>query len=178
MSQLVIRRGIVKTAAEEDGPTFEQQFGILANAVIVEKYPQLDDMKIAFQLIEKNDDGSEAVGAMVYMVGKTVIFVPAFFKNNKLHTADMMFIAQTQQFLPLEDPWLAWLRDKDLSDAGEQVPSTFGQNAVSPAGALMRDYTDPITKTACAYLRGLLHTPCAYGQGSFPQPMQQARRQR
>ena len=161
MSQLVIRRGIVKTAAEEDGPTFEQQFGILANAVIVEKYPQLDDMKIAFQLIEKNDDGSEAVGAMVYMVGKTVIFVPAFFKNNKLHTADMMFIAQTQQFLPLEDPWLAWLRDKDLSDAGEQVPQTFGQNAVGPAGALMRDYTDPITKTACAYLRGLLHTPCA-----------------
>ena len=159
MSQLVIRRGIVKTAAEEDGPTFEQQFGILANAVIVEKYPQLDAMKIAFQLIEKNDDGSEAVGAMVYMVGKTVIFVPAFFKNNKLHTADMMFIAQTQQFLPLEDPWLAWLRDKDLSDAGEQVPQDFGQNAVGPQSALMRDYTDPITKTACAYLRGLLHTP-------------------
>lgn len=161
MSQLVIRRGIVKTAAEEDGPTFEQQFGILANASIVEKYPQLDDMKIAFQLIEKNDDGSEAVGAMVYMVGKTVIFVPAFFKNNKLHTGDMMFIAQTQQFLPLEDPWLAWLRDKDLRDAGEQVPQSFGTNATGPGSALMRDYTDPITKTACAYLKGLLHTPCA-----------------
>ena len=46
MQSLVIRRGLAKRAAAEDGPSFEQQFGILANAVIADKFPQLDNMKL------------------------------------------------------------------------------------------------------------------------------------
>ena len=159
MSQLFIRRGMTKTAAEEDGPSFEQQFGILANAVITEKFPQLDNMKLAFQLIEKNDDNSEAVGAMVYMVGQTVVFVPAFFKNQKLRTGDMMFVAQNQQFLPLDDPWLAWIRDKDLRTVGENVGPDTGTDGATADSTLVREYADPITKTAALYLKALLHAP-------------------
>ena len=162
MSQLFIRRGMTKTAAEEDGPSFEQQFGILANAVITEKFPQLDNMKLAFQLIEKNDDNSEAVGAMVYMVGQTVVFVPAFFKNQKLRTGDMMFVAQNQQFLPLDDPWLAWIRDKDLRTVGENVGPDTGTDGATADSTLVREYADPITKTAALYLKALLHaSTCA-----------------
>ena len=69
MSKLIIRRGITKLAAAEDGPTFEQQFGIMANAQITTQYPKLDQMKLAFQLIDKAEDNSSAVGTLVYLVG-------------------------------------------------------------------------------------------------------------
>lgn len=158
MQSLIIKRGLNKRAAAEDGPSFEQQFGILANALIADKFPQLDNMKLAFQLIEKNEDNSEACGATVYMIGKNIVFIPAFFKNNKLKTADMMFIAQSQQFLPLADPWLAWLKNKDLSDVGELVPQELVDDNLGTKGTTIRDIADPIIKTASVYLRGLLHT--------------------
>jgi hypothetical protein len=158
MQSLIIRRGLNKRAAAEDGPSFEQQFGILANALIADKFPQLDNMKLAFQLIEKNEDNSEACGATVYLIGKNIVFIPAFFKNNKLKTADMMFLAQSQQFLPLADPWLAWLKNKDLADVGELIPQELVDDNLGTKGTTIRDIADPIIKTASVYLRGLLHT--------------------
>ena len=158
MQNLIVKRGFNKRAAEEDGPSFEQQFGILATAVIADKFPKLDNMKLAFQLIEKTDDNSKACGAAIYLVGKNVVFVPAFFKDNKLQTGDMMFIAQTQQFLPLADPWLAWLYNKDLTHAGDEVPPGAVETTDGAKGTTIREISDPIMKTAAVYLRGLLHT--------------------
>lgn len=157
MHKLIVRQGIMKHAAEEDGPSFEQQFGILANAMVTDKFPQLDNMKLAFQLIEKSDDNQDACGASVYLVGRTVIFVPAFFRNNKLKTGDMMFSAQSQSFLPLSDPWLAWIKNKDLDDGGKEVPSSVADNRSNPKGVTIREISDPIMKTASVFLKGLLH---------------------
>lgn len=156
MSSLIIRRGIIKNAAAEDGPSLEQQFGILANAQVAEKYPKLDRLKLAFQLIDKEDDNSAALGATVYLVGEQVIMVPAFYKSGKIKTGDMMFLCQTQQFLPLSDPWLAWLQDKDLHQPGELVDKDLSLHSNEAMTA--RELTDPIVKTACVYLKGLTRT--------------------
>ena len=155
MHSLIIQRNMTKRATEEDGPSFEQQFGILANAVISDKFPQLDSMKLAFQLIDKTDDNTKACGASVYIVGKTVIFVPAFFRNGQLKTGDMMLIGATQQFLPMSDPWLAWIKNKDLSPAGELVPNDGIDMISSTKGTTIREIADPIIKTASVYLKGL-----------------------
>jgi len=156
MTNLVIRRGMHKLAAAEDGPSFEQQFGIMANAKVAEKYPKLDNNKLMFQLIDKDDDSNKAVGACVYVIGPNVIFVPAFFRNNDIDTGDMMFLAKTQQFLPLSEPWLAWLQSKDLGEAGELMPKDVSDSMLSQDAVTIRDIADPIVKTATVYLRGLL----------------------
>lgn len=148
MQSLIVRNGLMKKTAEGEGPSFEQQFGILTNSMIVEKLPSLDNMKLAFQLIEKSDDDTKACGAAVYLIGENVIFVPSFFKQNKIQTGDMMFIAQTQQFLPLSDAWVAWLRDKDLKTPGKMVPMDLVDNGGSSKAVTIRDIADPITKTA------------------------------
>jgi len=158
MSDLIISRNMRKTAAPEDGPSFEQQFGILANALVAEKYPKLDRMKLAFQLIEKNEDNSKACGAAVYLVGKTVIFVPAFYRASKIRTGDMMLVAQTQQFLPLSDPWLAWLQSKDLEQPADRIEKGTEDASMTQSPMTIREESDPIIKTASAYLRGLLRT--------------------
>ena len=155
MHRLIVQRNMTKNAAEEDGPSFEQQFGILANAQISDKFPQLDSMKLAFQLIDKTDDNTKAVGASVYVVGKTVIFVPAFFRNGQLKTGDMMLIGQTQTFLPMSDPWLAWIKNKDLTPEGELVPAKDMDPIGTTKGTTIREIADPIMKTASVYLKGL-----------------------
>lgn len=147
MQSLIVRNGLMKKTADE-GLSFEQQFGILTNSLIVEKLPSLDNMKLAFQVIEKSDDDTKACGAAVYLIGDNVIFVPSFFKQNKIQTGDMMFIAQTQQFLPLSDAWVAWLRDKDLKTPGKMVPMEVAPEGGSSKATTIRDMADPITKTA------------------------------
>lgn len=158
MTNLIVCRGMNKRAAAEDGPSFEQQFGILANALVADKYPKLDRHKLAFQLIDKTEDNSRAVGVTVYLLGKAVVFVPAFFKNSKIRTGDMMFLAQTQQFLPLSDPWLAWVQDKDLQESGDVVDHTMADKGMDTSAVTVREITDPIIKTACVYLKGLLRS--------------------
>lgn len=155
MHRLIVQRNMTKNAAEEDGPSFEQQFGILANAVISDKFPQLDSMKLAFQLIDKTDDNTKACGASVYVVGKTVIFVPAFFRNGQLKTGDMMLIGETQTFLPMSDPWLAWIKNKDLVPSGELVPADEMDPIGNTKGTTIREIADPIIKTASVFLKGL-----------------------
>lgn len=155
MHRLIIQQNLTKNAAEEDGPSFEQQFGILANAMIADKFPQLDSMKLAFQLIDKTDDNAKACGASVYIVGKTVIFVPAFFRNGQLKTGDMMLIGETQTFLPMSDPWLAWLKNKDLLPEGELIPASEMDPIGTTKGTTIREIADPIVKTASIFLRGL-----------------------
>ena len=155
MHSLIIQRNMTKRATEEDGPSFEQQFGILANAVIADKFPQLDSMKLAFQLIDKSDDNTKACGASVYIVGRTVIFVPAFFRNGNLKTGDMMLIGESQQFLPLSDPWLSWLKNKDLNPAGDLVDTADVDPIGTTKSTTIREIADPIIKTASVYLKGL-----------------------
>lgn len=146
MRNLIIHQGISKKA-EGDGPSFEQQFGLLSNAQIADKFPQLDSYKLAFQLLKKDDDNTEAVGVAVYYLGKSVIYVPSFFRNGKIRTGDIMYIPNIQQMRPLSDPWLAWVKNKDLSDIGSAVPFDTGDSRQgSPSSTMIRETTDPLTK--------------------------------
>lgn len=159
MHNLIIKKGMVKKANPEDGPSFEQQFGILANALVVDKFPQLDSMRIAFQIIEKNEDNSEACGVTAYLVGANLILVPAFFKHNKLKTGDILYLPQSNQFLPLSDPWISWIKNKDLTDAGAMIPAESIRMRGSAKATTIKELADPIIKTACVYLKGLGRLP-------------------
>ena len=148
MHKLIIQRNMNKKATEEDGPSFEQQFGILANAVVADKFPQLDAMKLAFQLIDKEDDNSKACGAGIYIIGKSVVFVPAFFLNGNIKTADMMLLADTQQFLPMSDPWIGWIKTKDVTESGKLIDEDQMGSETSAKGVTIRNISDPIIKSA------------------------------
>lgn len=158
MQNLIVRRGFPKRAAAEDGPSFEQQFGILTNAVIADKFPQLDKSRLAFQLLEKSEDNSEACGVAIYLIGSSVLFIPAVFKNNKLRTGDMFFNPKIQQFLPLSDPWIADAKASGVNEAGESVEPDFIGNLDSSKGQTIRSLTDPLIKSAAFEILDLLHS--------------------
>lgn len=166
--KLIVETGTLHKKAQGEpgeGPSFEQQFGILANAQITDKYPSLSNYQVAVQLLDKNDDNSFAVCAVVYKLGKNYIYVPAFFRNGKISTGEMMEVPGLQTFLPLSDAWLTWVKNKenigdaDLIDASEA--NLYGN---APATARAREPIDPILKNASAKETNIFSTVLKMGK--------------
>lgn len=117
---LIIKQGSLRKASSGEpgeGPSFEQQFGILANAQITDKYPSLSNYQIAVQMLDKSEDNSFAACVVVYKLGSNYIYVPAVFRKGKISTGEFMEVPALQMFLPLSDAWLSWIKNKD--DKGE-----------------------------------------------------------
>lgn len=155
VNKLIIESGnLYKTAANEtgQGPSFEQQFGILADAQITDKYPMLGNYQIASQLLDKSDDNTSATCIVIYKLGNEYIQVPAIYKNGRISTGEVMFVPSTSTFLPLSDAWMSWIKNKDLGDMGQNVtPDAQNIFGSTPASARASQITDPIMKTASLF---------------------------
>ena len=149
---LVISRGTLQKKAQGqpgEGPSFEQQFGILANAQITDKYPALSPYKVLFQLEQKSDDNLFAVGAAVYKLGSNFIYIPAVFKKGKIWTGVMQYVPAMQRFLPLSDAWLSYVKNHNIQPAGDTIPADQSQDIATDAStARAKEVTDPFMKTA------------------------------
>lgn len=161
MSKLVIRREFYKKADEYgDGPSFEQQFGILANAVVVDKFPELDKSKLAFQLLDKKEDNSKAAGVLVYVLNKLPLFLPVMFANGKVKCLDVIYIAKHDLFVPCTNSWLRFLKSLELSSAGELVDKgeTDEFKGAASGAQTVQSLSDPIVKSACLRISNALET--------------------
>lgn len=151
---LVISRGTLRKFAQGqpgEGPSFEQQFGILANAQITDKYPALGPYKVLFQLQDKSDDNLFAVGAAVYKLGGNFTYIPAVFKKGKIWTGVIQYVPSMQRFLPLSDAWLSYVKNHNVGESGDTIPADMHQDIATGAdSARARQVTDPFMKTASA----------------------------
>ena len=159
MRELIISNGLAKRAADEGGPDLETQFGILTAGELSARHPKLDAMRLAFQVIDRREDGSgDVVGVMVYVVGRTLVMVPSFFIGHGVTTGEMMFLPETSQFLPLSDPWLSWVQRRGPGKSGEVIPRAAVGMDRGQLGETVRKLSDPLVKAACLQLRGVLRT--------------------
>ena len=159
MTKLVVRQGFYKRADENgDGPSFEQQFGILANAVVVDRCPRLDKNKIAFQLIEKKDDNTKAAGVCVYKLGKSVIFIPVFYTQGNVEFCNVIYKVKQSLFVPCTDAWLAAIENEEIPEAGELVEEGADSHKGAPGDTSTTSVlSDPIVKSACFHFRKMMH---------------------
>lgn len=159
MSKLVIRREFYKKADEYgDGPSFEQQFGILANAVVVDKCPRLDKSKLAFQLIDKKDDNTKACGVCVYKLGSNIIFIPVFYAQGDVIFCNVLYKVKQRLFVPCTDAWLTEIENEQLNPAGALVDeSSTNRTSGSPENTdTVGILNDPIVKSACWHFKGMM----------------------
>lgn len=84
----------------------------------MDKFPNLSNYRVAFQLIEKNDENTKAIGVSVFKLDSQFILIPAFFNKGKIKTGDMMYIQSIDTFRPLSDAWLADVRNMKLAESG------------------------------------------------------------
>lgn len=117
-------RGQYKVAAL-GGPgndiPFEQAVSNLAHAVLRDKAPSLMDHELGFQLLDRDEDGTRAVGAMGFKVGSTQIIVPIFFLQGQVKGHEMMWLVNEDLIVPLKEAWLNWVMSRKPQSIGTSV---------------------------------------------------------
>lgn len=104
--------------------SFVKAFSDLAHASISEKSPGLMEYLVGFQLIDKNDEDTHAIGVFGFKTGNQWFYVPVFFLNGSLKGMDLLYVKGQDLFVPLQDNWVNYLLSKQPRKLGqtEQIP--------------------------------------------------------
>lgn len=123
---------------------FEQAFFQLAYDKIQEKLFNLLPFLVGFEIVNKNDEGTKALGVFGFKSnnGQT-LFIPAFFINGTVKGLDLMYSKNNEQFYPLSEDYAEMFLKDEVTGIGEtskenrnqinsRMPSTDLQNLVRP----------------------------------------------
>ncbi len=146
------QRGWVKQAElggdGQDIP-FEQALSNLAHAYLRDKAPSLLDYEVGFQLLERNQENTKAVGVVAFKVGSMWLYVPIFFLRGELKGHELLYIKDQDIFVPLKENWLNYLLSRKPNILGDGTNKNVTDIGVMPPnlGQLSRG----ATKTGSAY---------------------------
>jgi len=101
--------------------SFEQRFGQLVDAELNEKLPSLVEYRVGFQIIDKADDDTKAVGVYAFVMNNTWIYIPVFFIDGKLEGFELMYIKQKDIFVPAMDNWIAAINEQGVQVLGTAI---------------------------------------------------------
>ena len=102
---------------------FEQAFSSLAYSYIKDKAPQLLDYVVGFQLVERNEDDTKAVGVFGFQIGDRWLYIPAFFLNGDLKGHELLYIKDSDMFVPADQDWVDYILNRDRPILGEGTGS-------------------------------------------------------
>jgi hypothetical protein len=124
----------IKSAAlggDQDMP-FEQSFSNLAHAYLKDKAPSLQDYEVGFQLIDRNQENTKAIGVFGFKVGSTWIYAPVFFLNGDMKGHELLYLKDHDMFVPLKENWLNFLLNRKPNILGHGVDKDLGRLGVLP----------------------------------------------
>lgn len=105
-------------------PQFERSFSDLAFAYLKDQAPKLLDHMVGFQILDKNDDDTKAVGVFGFKVGEQWLMAPVFFLNGELKGKELLYLTKQDSFIPLQENWVNYLVSRKPSVFGEATPYT------------------------------------------------------
>ena len=97
---------------------FEDDFGSLAYQFVNDRAPALVPYMLGFEVVDRNEDGSKAVGIFGYKVDDDFYYIPAFFLNNQVRGVDMILNKKTNQFVPLTEKWIDYIVNRHSVSIG------------------------------------------------------------
>lgn len=122
---------------------FEQAFASLAYAYIKDKSPRLLDFMVGFQLVERNQDNTKAVGIFGFRVGDSWLYGPTFFLNGDLKGHELLYLKKSNTFVPMKENWVNYIisqKPHQLGEPSDETPQQLGaqmpnlRRVVSPPG--------------------------------------------
>ena len=111
---------------------YEDDFGALAYQFVQDRAPALLPYLIGFEIVDRNEDGSKAVGIFGYKVDDDFYYVPAFFLNNQVRGVDMVLNKKTNQFIPLTEKWIDFIIDRHSVSMGGPADSKVRDTMRNP----------------------------------------------
>jgi hypothetical protein len=100
---------------------FEQAFSNLAHAFLRDKAPSLLDHELGFQMLDRNQENTKAVGVMAFKVGSHQLFAPVFFLSGDLKGHELLYIKNQDMFVPMKENWLNYIINRKPNILGSGV---------------------------------------------------------
>lgn len=125
----------IKTADSPEAgqdSTFEQSFSNLAHAYLKEKAPSLLDYEVGFQLLDRNQEDSKAVGVFGFKVGQQWLYAPVFFIAGDFKGHELLYIKNQDMFVPLKENWLNYILNRKPNVLGTSVDKNLRNIGVMP----------------------------------------------
>ena len=122
--------GFVKKAGGSDlgnDTQFEQSFSNLAHAYLKDKAPGLLDYEVGFELLERNEDNTKAVGIFGFKVGSQWLYAPVFFSNGDLKGHELLYLKDQDQFVPLKENWLNYILRRKPASLGKKTDQNMAR---------------------------------------------------
>lgn len=119
--------------------TFEKSFLSLAQATNRDKVPALQKYMVGFQVLQKDDDDTRAVGVFGYKVGKDWYFAPVFFLRGQLKGTDLLYSHSDRLFVPLDDGWVSYFTNKDDYSPASPARIPEGGSIADPDFSFLTD---------------------------------------
>lgn len=98
---------------------FEQAFSSLAYAYLRDKAPRLLDHMVGFQLLDRNEDNTKAVGVFGFNISSQWLYAPVFFLNGDLKGHELLYIKKNDSFVPMKENWVNYLMGRKPHVLGE-----------------------------------------------------------
>ena len=109
------RKRDTKLASDLD---FEQNFFQLAFTYIKDKIPTLIDFMVGFEVVDKNEEGTQALGLFMFEVRERKFYVPIMYSNGELKGADLLYDNEADRFIPNKDNWVDHVLSQSPTEAG------------------------------------------------------------
>ena len=111
---------------------FERTFADLAFVRLKDKAPTLLDHLVGFQLVDKNDEETHAVGVFGFKIGEDWVYAPVFFINGELKGYELLYLKSQDAFVPLTEEWVNYILNRKPSILGEGEPRKVTQMGIRP----------------------------------------------
>ena len=98
---------------------FEQAFSSLAYAYLRDKAPRLLDYMLGFQLVDRNEDNTKAMGVFGFQIDKQWLYAPVFFLNGDLKGHELLYMKNNDSFVPLKENWINYVMSRKPHVLGE-----------------------------------------------------------
>jgi len=123
MPQSSIPLGLAKQADVEsaDEMQLEQDFAHLAYTFLQDRAGGLIPYILGFEVVDREEDGSKAVGIFGFKIGKDFYYVPSFWVNNQVKGMDLLYNKKQNSFVPLRESWINHIVNKQTIELGKTV---------------------------------------------------------
>lgn len=109
---------------------FEQSFASLAYTYLKDKVPKLLDYVVGFQLLDRNDDNTKAIGIFGFLIEDSWIYAPFFFLNGDLKGHELLYLKAQDMFAPMKENWLNYILSKSKNNIGTPRSGSLQQYGV------------------------------------------------
>lgn len=112
-----------KEAQEQPDETqFAQDFANLAFQFMQDRAPAMMKYILGFEVVDRAENGTRAVGIFGFKIDGDYYYVPAFFMNSQVKGIDSILSKRTNSFVPLTEEWVNYIINRRANELGEEAP--------------------------------------------------------